>query len=74
MDSAFNIIKKIRELENRIGMLESQRLIFNLSIDGTFRVPRGDSNPVTADDGQLFYNTTTNKLMVRASGSWVAVH
>ena len=56
--------------------LQTRGLIVNLTIpdEGTFRVPTGASNPAGGEDGQLFYNTTTDKLMVRANGSWVAVH
>ncbi len=72
----YNIIEKIKKMEQDIKNLQTRGLIVNLTIPdgGTFRVPTGTSNPASGDDGQLFYNTTTDKLMVRANSSWVAVH
>jgi len=72
----YNIIEKIKKMEQDIKNLQTRGLIVNLTIPsgGTFRVPTGASNPTSGEDGELFYNTTTDKLMVRANGSWVAVH
>jgi hypothetical protein len=72
----YNIIEKIKKMEQDIKNLQTRGLIVNLTIpdEGTFRVPTGASNPASGEDGQLFYNTTTDKLMVRANGSWIAVH
>ena len=35
-------------------------------------IPRG--TPGSPEDGDVYYNSGTNKLQVRAAGSWVDLH
>jgi hypothetical protein len=72
----YDIIKRLKEIEQAVKNLQTRTMVVNLTIPdaGTFRVPTGASNPAGGSDGELFYNTATDKLNVRANGSWVAVH
>lgn len=38
------------------------------------RVPRLDADPGSPLDGDLYYNTSTNKFRGRANGAWVDLH
>ncbi len=38
------------------------------------RFPSASSDPTSATNGEVYYNTTTHKLRVRANGSWVDLH
>lgn len=76
MDEQFDILNRIKKIEQDIKNLQVRGLIKNLTIpnNGTFRVPTGSSNPAGGVDGELFYRTDTDKLMVKANGAWTAVH
>lgn len=49
----------------------------NMSVSGTFMVARVNTaarNGLTATDGSIIYNTTTNKFQGKANGIWVDLH
>lgn len=41
---------------------------------GGYRFPSYSAAPTSVANGDVYYNTTTNKLQVRASGAWVDLH
>jgi hypothetical protein len=48
-----------------------------MSVSGTFMVARVNTaarNGLTATDGSIIYNITTNKFQGKANGIWVDLH
>ena len=68
-----DIIKVIADLRKRVKILETGNLIVTLKLgdDGIFRVPRKAADPATATNGEIYYNTTTNKFRGYENGAWV---
>jgi hypothetical protein len=63
-----NLFDIIKDLDKRLKNLETG----NVNI--TFTVPKHSSNPATGTDGEIIYNTTSNKFKGRANGSWTDLH
>lgn len=68
-----DIIKIIADLRKRVKTLETGNLIVTLKLgdDGLFRVPRKSADPSSATNGEVYYNTTTNKFRGYENGAWV---
>lgn len=73
MQDYTDIIKVIANQEKRLKALETGNLITTLKLgdDGILRVPRKDADPSTATNGEIYYNTTTNKFRGYENGAWV---
>jgi len=73
MQDYTDIVKVIANQEKRLKALETGNLITTLKLgdDGLFRVPRKDADPATATNGEIYYNTTTNKFRGYENGAWV---
>lgn len=56
----------------RTGASNTMRL--QVKIDGQTRFMPLSADPSGAEDGDVYYNSTTNKLRVRAAGAWVDLH
>jgi len=67
-----DIVKEIALLKKKLTVLETGNLITTLKLgdDGLFRVPRKASDPVSATNGEIYYNTTTNKFRGYENGAW----
>jgi len=72
-DISTDIIKEIADLKKKVKVLESGNIITTLKLgdDGLFRVPRKASDPVSATNGEIYYNTATNKFRGYENGAWV---
>jgi hypothetical protein len=70
-----NLVRVIKDLERRVRVLETELTIRNLTIptDGSIQVPQKAGDPSGSTNGQLYYNTGTNKLKVYENGSWTNV-
>jgi len=69
-----DFIKIIKELEAKVKTLEQNQELRNISIpaDGKLVVPTYTADPAGADseNGQIYYNSTTNKFRGYENGSW----
>lgn len=59
-------IGRINDLQRRIELLEAG--------GGNVVIPTGASDPATAEEGQLFINTTDNGYKVYYGGTWQTLH
>lgn len=57
-----------------LGVSAGGTLAGSFYANGTFRAPTAGSAPGSAVNGQIYYNTATDKLQVRAAGAWVDLH
>lgn len=73
MQDYTDILKVIADYERRLKALETSNLINTLKLgdDGIFRVPRKSADPSTATNGEVYYNTTTEKFRGYENGAWV---
>jgi len=74
IESQIDFFKLVREMQRRIDVLEKGQIIQSLALTGTFSVPTASSDPATATNGQIYYNTTTHKFRGYANGAWVDLH
>lgn len=67
-----NLVRVIKDLERRVKVLETELTIRNLTIpaDGSIQIPQKSGDPSPATNGQMYYNTSTNKVKVRENGAW----
>ena len=71
-----DFIKWIKDIERRLQTLESSTGIKNITIpnEGTFIFPKYASDPASGTQGQVYFNTATNKLKVYDGSSWINLH
>lgn len=66
-----DLIKRIKELEQRIKTLESSNQSKNIKIPaGGKLVVNSESADPSVENGKIYYNTTTNKLRKCTNGVW----
>lgn len=67
-----DIVQELADLKRRVKVLETGNIITTLTLgdDGKFRVPRKSADPGTATNGEIYYNTTTNKFRGYENGAW----
>lgn len=69
-----DFIKIIKRLEDKVKTLEQNQELRNISIptDGKLVVPSYASDPAGGDstNGQIYYNSATNKFRGYENGSW----
>lgn len=68
-----DVLAYIKQLERRIRILESSstRRNFTIPADGKFILPNIAGDPASPVDGQLWYNTVTNKIRGYENGGAV---
>lgn len=66
MANETDLLKMVKDLSDRLKTLEQ-------TPRSKFVVPSSDSDPTDAMNGQLYYNTSTNKLRKYENGAWADV-
>lgn len=68
------IVKILRELNRRIEALERKAELTKIKVpsDGKLVVDSRSSDP-TAENGRIYYNTTTNKYKVCENSVWKTI-
>ena len=62
----------LKDLQKRVKTLEQGNTITSLKLGaaGVLIVPVKTADPGTATNGEIFYNSTTNKFRVYENGAW----
>lgn len=64
------LVQLLKDLQSRIQSLEIGTIITKLRLpnNGTFQVPKYSVDPASPADGEVWYNTTSNKYKGRENG------